>query len=266
MTETGIVLITFTLRRLSWLAACSGHGEHWNDDHLATSPIHFSTFPLGPYLVIYLLTYYTKAIQVQLLPGGGRRRFEFSFFSCRQYLDLRCRRQRRRRPWPRSSVTCPVTSKRDVVERQLRHNLRHRGLDILEWRRHPEARPVFSRQRLPWLATCLVNSWYQVDQLWSQDGYQTSSDGADHPRVYSLYNHVTLHFWKLSWPLISCNIISPQGLYAHPGLRFSFMFFDVYNPSLGSRVFRFSAPRIWDSLPLSHLLLLNAVWRLTFSS
>ena len=28
MTETGIVLITFTLRRLSWLAACSGYGEH----------------------------------------------------------------------------------------------------------------------------------------------------------------------------------------------------------------------------------------------
>jgi len=28
MTETGIVLISFTLRRLSWLAACSGHGEH----------------------------------------------------------------------------------------------------------------------------------------------------------------------------------------------------------------------------------------------
>ena len=47
--------------------------------------------------------------------------------------------------------------------------------------------------------------------------------------------------------LTSCNTISPQGLYADP---FHQLFIPRHNLSFGSRAFRFSAPPIWNKLPL----------------
>ena len=67
-------------------------------------------------------------------PGGERRRFLSSFFSCCRCLDLRYHHRRHLPPWRPSSTTPPVTSTRDVVDRQWRHILRHPGLDVCEWR------------------------------------------------------------------------------------------------------------------------------------